>query len=173
LKQIDPRIMRMALLFNPTTAPPLPIYTSSILAAAPSLGVEVRAAPVHAEDEIEGVIAALARDPRGGLIVMPDLFTTTNRDLIIALAARYRVPAIYETRPAAEAGGLISYGSDFAEQFRQAAGDIDRILKQTRPEDLPIQQTAKFELVINLKAAKVLGIGIPQTLLVTADEVIE
>jgi len=173
LKEIDPRIMRMALLFNPTTAPPLSIYTSSIRAAAPSLAVEVRTTPVHAKDEIEGVIAALARDPGGSLIVMPDLFTTINRDLIIALAARYRVPAIFETRPAAEAGGLISYGSDFAEQFRQAAGYIDRILKQTRPEDLPIQQPVKFDLVINLKTAKALGLTIPQTLLATADEVIE
>jgi putative tryptophan/tyrosine transport system substrate-binding protein len=173
LKEIDPRIMRVALLFNPTTAPPLPIYTSSIQAAAPSLGIEVRTTPVHAKEEIEGVIAALARDPGGGLIVMPDLFTTTNRDLIIALAAHYRVPAIYETRPAAEAGGLISYGSDFAEQFRQAAGYIDRILKHTRPEDLPIQQPAKFELVINTKTAKALGLQIPDKLLALADEVIE
>jgi putative tryptophan/tyrosine transport system substrate-binding protein len=173
LKKIDARIMRVALLFNPTTAPPLPIYTTSIQAAAPSLGIEVRTAPVHAKDEIEGVIAALARDPGGGLIVMPDLFTTTNRDLIIALAARYRVPAIYETRPAAEAGGLISYGSDFAEQFREAAGYIDRILKNTRPEDLPIQEPAKFELVINLKTAKALGLTVPASLLATADEVIE
>jgi putative tryptophan/tyrosine transport system substrate-binding protein len=173
LKKIDPRIKRVALLFNPTTAPPLPIYTSSIQAAAPSLGVEVRNAPVHAKEEIEGVIAALARDPGGSLIVMPDLFTTENRGLIIALAAHYKVPAVYETRPAAEAGGLISYGSDFAEQFREAAGYIDRILKHTKPEDLPIQEPAKFELVINLKTAKALGLAVPLTMQMTADEVIE
>jgi putative tryptophan/tyrosine transport system substrate-binding protein len=115
----------------------------------------------------------LAREHSGGLIVRPDLFTTINRSRIIALAESNKVPAIYETRAAAEAGGLISYGSDFAEQFRQAAGYIDRILKQTRPEDLPIQQPEKFDLVINLKAAKTFGLTIPPTLLATADEVIE
>lgn len=173
LKEIDPRITRVALLFNPTTAPPLPVYASSIDAAAQPIGVEVRTAPVHAKEEIEGVISSLARDHGGGLIVMPDLFTTINRGLIIALVASYRTPAIYETRAAAEAGGLISYGSDFAEQFRQAAGYIDRILKQTRPEDLPIQQPAKFELAINLKTAKALRLTLPQSLLATADDVIE
>jgi putative tryptophan/tyrosine transport system substrate-binding protein len=173
LRELDPRITRVALLFNPTTAPPLPIYASSIDTAAQPLGVEVRTAPVQAKEEIEGVIGSLARDHGGGLIVMPDLFTTINRGLIIALAASYRVPAIYETRAAAEAGGLISYGSDFAEQFRGAAGYIDRILKQTRPEDLPIQQPEKFELVINLKTAKALGLTLPQSLLATADDAIE
>jgi len=173
LKEIDPRITRVALLFNPKTAPPLPIYASSIDAAAQPLGIEVRTAPVHAKEEIEGVIGSLARDHSGGLIVMPDLFTTINRGLIIALVASYRAPAIYETRAAAESGGLISYRSDFAEQFRQAAGYIDRILKQTRPEDLPIQQPAKFELVINGETAKALGLTLPQSLLATADEVIE
>jgi len=163
----------VALLFNPTTAPPLPIYASSIDAAAQPLGIEARTAPVHAKEEIEGVIGPLARDHGGGLIVMPDLFITINRGLIIALAASYGVPAIYETRAAAEAGGLISYGSDFAEQFHQAAGYIDRILKQTRPEDLPIQQPQKFELVINLKTAKALGLTLPQSLLATAADVIE
>jgi putative ABC transport system substrate-binding protein len=173
LRELDPRITRVALLFNPTTAPPLPIYASSIDTAAQPLGIEVRTAPVHAKEEIEGVIGALARDHRGGLVVMPDLFTTINRRPIIALAASYRVPAIYETRAAAEAGGLISYGSDFAEQFRGAAGYIDRILKQKRPEDLPIQQPEKFELVINRKTAKALGLTLPQSLLATADDVIE
>ena len=115
----------------------------------------------------------MAREHSGGLIVRPDLFTTINRSRIIALVESNKVPAIYETRAAAEAGGLISYGSDFAEQFRQAAGYIDRILKQTRPEDLPIQQPEKFDLVINLKTAKTFGLTIPPTLLATADEVIE
>jgi putative tryptophan/tyrosine transport system substrate-binding protein len=158
---------------HPTTAPPLPIYASSIDAAAQPLGVEVRTAPVHAKEEIEGVIGLLALDHGGGLIVMPDLFTTINRGLIIALVANYRVSAIYETRAAAEAGGLISYGSDFAQQFRQAAGYIDRVLRQTRPEDLPIQQPEKFELVINLKTAKALGLTLPPSPLATADDVIE
>ena len=133
------------------------------------------AAPVHAKDEIEGVIAAQARNPGGGLIVMPDafFFNVPNRDLIIALAARYGVPAIYFDRLFAESGGLIAYGADFAEQVRQAAGYIDRILKGAKPADLPVQQPIKFELVINLKTAKSLGLDVPDKLLAVADEVIE
>jgi putative tryptophan/tyrosine transport system substrate-binding protein len=168
-----PSTARVALLFNPTTAPPLQIYLSSIQAAAPSFRVEVSTAPVHAKDEIEGVIAEQARNPGGGLIVMPDLSNTANRDLIISLAARYRVPAIYFIRLIAESGGLIAYGTDFVELVRQTAGYIDRILKGAKPADLPIQLPSKFELVINLKTAKTLGLTIPQTLLATADEVIE
>ena len=139
LKEIAPRTVRVALLFNPATGAPLQFYMPSIQAAASSFAVQVSAAPVHAKDEIEGVIAAQARDPGGGLIVMPDAFNVTNRELIIALAARYRVPAIYYHRFFAESGGLISYGDDFAEQFRQAAGYIDRILKGAKPADLPVQ----------------------------------
>jgi len=138
----------------------------SIQAAATSLAVQTSAAPVHAKDEIEGVIAAQARDPGGGLIVMPSAFNVVNRELISALAARYG--SLF-----CDSGGLMAYAFDFTEVFRQAAGYIDRILKGEKPADLPIQLPSKFELVINLKTAKTLGLVIPQTLLATADEVIE
>jgi putative tryptophan/tyrosine transport system substrate-binding protein len=173
LQQIAPRTVHAALLFNPATSPQSKYFIPSIQAAASSFGVQASAAPVHAKDEIEGVIAAQARDPGGGLIVMPDTFNTTNRDLIIAMAARYNVPAVYNNRYFAEAGGLISYGSDFAEQFRQAAGYIDRILKGAKPGGLPIQLPTKFALAINLKTAKALGLAVSSTLLMRADAAIE
>jgi putative ABC transport system substrate-binding protein len=119
------------------------------------------------------VIATQARDPGGGLLVMPDVFNDANRELIIALAARSGIPAIYPRPVFAESGGLIAYGADLTEQFRQAAGYIDRILKGTNPGDLPIQRPTKFELVINVKTAKALGLSIPQSMLLLADEVIE
>jgi putative ABC transport system substrate-binding protein len=173
LKEIASRTVRVALLFNPTTAPPLQFFMPHIQAAASSFAIRVRAAPVHAKDEIEGIIAAQARYTGGGLIVMPDPFNAANRDLIIALAARYGVPAIYFTRFFAESGGLISYGDDRAEPFRQAAGYIDRILKGAKPADLPMQAPTKFELMINLKTAKALGLDVPSHLQQLADEVIE
>ena len=173
LKEVAPRTVDMALLFNPATAVPIQFYMPSIQAATSSAAVTLSAAPVHGKDEIEGVIAARARTPGGGLIVMPDTFNITNRDLIIALAARYGVPAIYYIRIYAESGGLIAYGFDFAEEFRQAGGYIDRILKGAKPADLPIQQPTKFELVINLKTAKALGLTPSSGLLSAADEVIE
>jgi putative tryptophan/tyrosine transport system substrate-binding protein len=173
LKEIAPHTVRAALLFNPTTASPLQIYMPSIQAAATSLAVEVSAAPVHAKNEIEGVIAAQARNPGGSLIVMPDIFNRLNRDLIIALAARYGVPAIYYSRALAESGGLIAYSDDFAEELRQAADYIDRILRGSRVGGLPIQQPTKFELVINMKTAKALGLTLSSGLLSIADEVIE
>jgi putative tryptophan/tyrosine transport system substrate-binding protein len=172
LKEIAPRTVRVALLFNPTTAPPLELFRPSIQAAARSFDIQVSAAVVHGREEIEGVIAALARDPGGGLIVMPDSFNVTNRDLIIALASRYGVPAISDTRFYTESGGLINYGSDFVAQFRKAAGYVDRVLKGAKPADLPIQQPTKFDTVINLKAAKALGLRVPTSLIVAA-EVIE
>jgi len=146
---------------------------ASIQAAASSFAVQTSTAPVHAKDEIEGVIAALAGNPGAGLIVMPDLFNTINRDSIIAAAARYRVPAIYFFRSFADSGGLISYGPDFAEQYPRAADYINRILKGEKPGDLPIQMPLKVPLVINLKTAKALGLSVPLGLLNAADEVIE
>jgi putative tryptophan/tyrosine transport system substrate-binding protein len=172
LKEIAPRTVRVALLFNPTTAPPLEFFLPSIQAAASSFDVQVSAARVYAKTEIEGVIAGLARDPGGGLIVMPDSFNVTNRDLIIAQASRYGVPAISDTRFYTESGGLMNYGSDFVAQFRKAAGYIDRVLKGAKPADLPIQEPTKFDIVINLKAAKALGLTVPTSLIVAA-EVIE
>ena len=173
LKEIAPSTVRVALLFNPATGLAAPFLMSSIQTAASSFAVEASAAPVHAKDEIEGVIAAQARNPGGSLIVMPDSFNEVNRELINTLAARYGVPAIYYERGFAKSGGLLSYGFDFTEPFRQAAAYVDRILKGAKPADLPIQQPTKFELAINLKTAKALGLTVPPTLLGTADEVIE
>ena len=171
LKEIAPGTVRVALLFNPATASPLQLYMPFIQAAASSLAVESVAAPVHAKNEIEGVIAA--QNPSGGIVVMPDAFNIANRDPIIALAARYGVSTIYNATFYAVSGGLITYGADFLESFRQAAGYIDRILKGAKPGELPIQLPTKFELVINLKTAKALGLIVPHNLLVLADDVIE
>src|SRR5258708_5291840 len=173
LKEIAPRTVRIELLFNPATAVPLQYLLPSIQAAEFSFAVQVNAAPVHAKDEIEGVIAAQTRDPGGGLLVMPDVFNDVNRELIIALAARYSVPTIYFNRFFSEPGGLISYGDVRSEQFRLAAGYIDRILKGEKPADLPLQAPTKFELIINLKTAKALGLTVPDRLIALADEVIE
>ena len=173
LKQIAPRTVRVELLFNPATAVPLQFLLPSIQAAAFSFAVQVNAAPVHAKDEIEGVIAAQTRDPGGGLIVMPDVSNDVNRELIIELAARYSVPAMYFNRFFSEPGGLISYGDVRSEQFRLAAGYIDRILKGDKPADLPLGAPTKFELIINLKTAKALGLTVSDKLLATAHEVIE
>jgi putative ABC transport system substrate-binding protein len=172
LMQIAPGVAHVVLLFNPT-GPPLQFFMPSIQAAASSSKVDVRVAAVSSKDEIEGVIAAQARDPGGGLIVMPNAFNTTNRGLIIELANRYRVPAIYFSAYGAQSGGLIGYGSDYAEQARQAAVYVDRILKGTKPTDLPVQAPTKFELVINLKTAKALDLQPSANLLALADEVIE
>jgi putative ABC transport system substrate-binding protein len=161
LKEIAPRTVHVALLFNPATAPPLKVYMSSVQAAASSFGIQMTVAAVHTKDEIEGVVAAQARDPGGGLIVMPDPFNTINRELITALAGRYGVPAIYYLRAFADLGGLVSYGDDRAQLSRDAAGYIDRILKGARPQDLPVLQPTKFEFVINLKAARALGLSVP------------
>jgi putative tryptophan/tyrosine transport system substrate-binding protein len=173
LKEIAPRTERVALLFNPATAAPIESFMPSIQTAASSFAGQVSAAPVHAKDEIEGVIAAQARDPGGGLILIPDAFNAANRDFIIALAARFGVPAIYYKRAYAESGGLIAYGDDFAEEFRQAAGYINGILKGAKPADLPIQAPTKFELIINMKTAKALGLSISREFLLLADDVIE
>ena len=173
LKQIAPGVTRVALLFNPATTVPVKFYMSSIEAAASSFAIQASTAPVHAKDEIEGVIATLAGNPGAGLIVMPDLFNTVNRDLIIATAARSRVPAIYFVRAFTDSGGLISYGPDFAEQYPQAAEYIDRILKGEKPGNLPIQMPIKVPLIINLKTTKALGLDVPVHLLQLADEVIE
>jgi putative tryptophan/tyrosine transport system substrate-binding protein len=175
LKEIAPRTERVALLFNPATAVAPQIFNSSIQAAALSLAIQASAAPIHVKDEIEGVIAAQARNPGGGLVVMPDafFFDLITRDLIIALTARYAVPTIYFNTLFVESGGLMAYSADFAEELRQAAAYIDRILRGDKAADLPIQQPVKYELTINLKTAKSLGLDIPPTLLARADQVIE
>jgi ABC-type uncharacterized transport system substrate-binding protein len=172
LKEIAPRTVRVALMFNPTTAVPLKFYMPSVLAAASSLGVEVNATPVHAKDEIERVIAQ-AHDQDSSLIVLPDPFNAANREQIALLAARYSVPTMYYRREFAEAGGLMSYANDFAEQFPQAAAYVDRILKGDKPANLPVQAPTKFDLVINLKTAKALGLDVPLGMQQRADELIE
>jgi ABC-type uncharacterized transport system substrate-binding protein len=173
LKEISAPIVRVGLLFNPATAVPIQFFVPSIEAAASSFAMQVSTAPVHTKDEIEGAIAAQGRSPGGSFIVMPDSFNAINRELIIALASRYGVPTIYFYRLFAESGGLIAYSDDPVDSFRQAAGYIDRILKGATPRDLPIQQPTKFELVINVRTAKALGLTVPPTLLSRADEVIE
>ena len=173
LKEIAPRVARVAIIFNPATAPYSEIYLGPFKAAAASLGVEPTVAPVRDMAELETVIAAQAHEPNGGLIAMPDGFNNAYRVEIASLAARYRLPAIYPTRPAAVAGGLMSYGNDVGDNYQRAATYVDRILKGEKPSDLPVQFPVKFELVINLKTAKALGLDVPSFLQQRADEVIE
>ena len=145
----------------------------AIQAVAPSLGVELSPIDVRDAGEIERAIAAFARSPNGGLIVTASALATVHRDLIITLAARHKLPAVYSDRFFVTGGGLISYGPDLIDQYRRAAGYVDRILKGEKPADLPVQAPTKYELVINLKTAKALGLDVPPTLLARADEVIE
>jgi putative ABC transport system substrate-binding protein len=173
LKEIAPRVARVAMLFNPSTAPYAEIYLNPFKAAAASLGVEAIVAPVRDMTELESVVAAQARDPNGGLIVMPDSFMDARRVEITSLAARYRLPAAYFFRAFAEFGGLLSYGNDLTDNYRRAATYADRILKGAKPSELPVQGPVKFELVINLKTAKALGLDVPLHLQQRADEVIE
>ena len=173
LKEIAPRVNRVAFLFNPATATYAEYYLNPFKAAAASFAVEAIAAPVRDTSELESVIAAQAREPNGGLIVMPDAFTARHRAEITSLAARYRLPAVYPFRFFAEVGGLLSYGIDLIDNFRRAATYADRILKGAKPSELPVQAPVKFELVINLKTAKALGLDVPCALQQRADEVIE
>ena len=146
---------------------------AAIQAVAPSFGVELTVIGVRDADEIEGAVAAFARSPNGGLIVTASTPAAIHRELISTLAARYRLPAVYSFRYFVTAGGLISYGPDSIDPYRRAAGYIDRILKGEKPANLPVQAPTKYELVINLKTAKALGLTVPETLLARADEVIE
>jgi putative tryptophan/tyrosine transport system substrate-binding protein len=174
LKEIAPRVGRVAILFNPATATYAEIYLNSLKAAAASFAVEAIAAPVHDTSELETVVAAHAREPNGGLIVMPDAFLNAHRAEVTSLTAHYRLPAIYPFRFFAEVGGLLSYGgSDLVDNYRRAASYADRILKGAKPSELPVQAPVKFELVINLKTAKALGLDVPWILQQRADEVIE
>jgi putative ABC transport system substrate-binding protein len=174
LKGVAPYLARVGLVFNPQTAPGRGvIFLSSLEAAGSSLAVEPIAVPVRDAAEIEPTINAFALVPKGGLIVAPDIFTTTNRDEIISLASRHRLPAVYPLRYFVASGGLMSYGIDVVDQFRRSASYVDRILKGEKPADLPVQAPTKFELVINLKTAKALGLEVPPKLLALADEVIE
>jgi putative ABC transport system substrate-binding protein len=172
LKHVAPAVTRVALIFNPDTAPFAHMFWQPVEDAAPSFDVEPMQAPVRDVGEIERTVAAFARQ-NGGLMVLPDVSTTNHRDLIIALAARHRLPAVYPYRYFATSGGLMSYGSDLADVYRRAASYVDRILKGAIPGDLPVQAPAKFEFVINLKTANALGLTVPPLWLGRADEVIE
>jgi putative ABC transport system substrate-binding protein len=172
LKEIVPHLTRVAVLRDSAIAAG-PGQFGALQAVAPSFGVELRPLDLHDPSGIEHGIAAFAKGPNNGLIVTGSPSATLHRNLIITLAARHKLPAIYYERSFADAGGLISYGPDFIDQCRRAAGYVDRILKGERPADLPVQAPTKYELVINLKTAKALGLQIPDKLLALADEVIE
>ena len=172
LKEIAPRVTRVAVLRDPAIAVGAGQF-GAIQTVAPSFGVEVRPVNVRDASEIERVVMAFSHSSNGGLIVTGSPLAALHRDLIITLAARYKLPAVYFERNFVTAGGLVSYGPAFVDQFRRAAGYVDRILKGEKPADLPVQAPTKYELVINLKAAKALGIEVPPTLLARADEVIE
>ena len=173
LKEIAPHINRVAMLFNPATATYADYFLKPFKAAAPSFAVAAIAAPIHDMSELESAIAVQAREPNGGLIVMPDSFTDAHRVEIISLVARYHLAAVYAYRFFTEHGGLLSYGADLRDNFRRAADYVDRVLKGEKPADLPVQAPTKFELVINLKTAKELGLTITRHFLLIADEVIE
>lgn len=174
LKEVAPRTSRVALMFNPQTSPNGGSYfLKPVEAAAPLLKVKMIAAPIHNPAEIEVVMAQLSQGPDTGLLVMPDIFVLAHRQEIVALAAQFRLPAVYTYRLFPAGGGLMSYGTDLGDLFRRAASYVDRILKGERPSDLPVQMPAKYELVINLKAARVLGLDIPMSVQQRADEVIE
>jgi putative tryptophan/tyrosine transport system substrate-binding protein len=172
LKQIAPSVTRVAVVRDPAITAGIGLW-GAIQSVSPSFGVELRPVDVRDAGEIERAVAAFARSPNGGLIVTGSALAVVHRDLLITLAARHRLPAVYYDRYFAAAGGLISYGSDSIEAFRLAAGYVDRILKGTSPGELPVQAATKYELVINLKTAKALGLEIPATGLARADEVIE
>ena len=173
LKEIAPRVARVAMLFNPSTAPYAEFYLNPFKAAAASLGVEAITAPVRDRSELESVVAAQARTPNSGLTVMPDGFMNVHRAEVTSLAARYRLPAVYPYRFFVELGGLLSYGPDQTDNFRRAAAYADRILKGAKPSELPVQAPVKFEMTINLKTAKALGLDVPLHLQQRADDVIE
>jgi putative tryptophan/tyrosine transport system substrate-binding protein len=173
LKEIAPSVARAAFLFNPVTATYFEYWLNPFKAAAVSFAVEAIAAPVRDRSELESVIAEQARAPNGGLVVMPDTFTDTHRVEITSLAAGYRLPAVYPYRQFTAVGGLLSYGDDLIDNFRRAPTYVDRILKGEKPSELPVQAPVKFDLVINLKTAKALGLDVPLHLQQRADEVIE
>jgi putative ABC transport system substrate-binding protein len=172
LKQIAPGVTRAAVLWDPTIPPGVGQF-AVIQAVAPSARVDVSPINVRDATEIERGIAAFARIPNGGLIVTASALAVVHRDLIVALAAKHKLPVVYFQRQFVDSGGLISYGSDWVDQYRRAATYVDRILKGEKPADLPVQVPTKYELVINLKTAKALGLDVPSTMLARADEVIE
>jgi putative tryptophan/tyrosine transport system substrate-binding protein len=174
LTEIAPGIKRVAIMFSPDTAPYVRSYFQpSLEAAARLLQVEPIIAPVHSDAEIEMAITSLAREPGGGLITVPDNFVNSHRQTVISLAARNGIPAVYHISVYVRDGGLLSYGVDDVDIYRRAASYVDRILRGEKPSDLPVQLPVKFEMAVNLKTAKALGLAVPQSILLSADEVIE
>jgi putative ABC transport system substrate-binding protein len=173
LKAVAPRVKRVAAMFNPRAAPYIGSYLDALKAAAAGFGVEALAAPVHDKAELESVIAATAREPNSGLIVMPDGFMFAFQADVTAYAAHYRLPATYFFRSFAEQGGLLSYANDIVDNYRRAAAYADKILNGVKPGVLPVQPPVKFELVINLTRAKALALDVPAELIAQADKVIE
>jgi putative ABC transport system substrate-binding protein len=173
LTQIAPDVERAAAMFNPDTAPCVRSYYAAFDAAARALKVAPIAAPVHSDAEIETVITSLGREPRGGLVVMPESFMVDHRAPIIMLAGRNNVPAVYPISVFARDGGLLSYGPNNRDIFHRAASYVDRILRGEKSGDLPVQLPVKFEMAINHKTAKALGLTVPPALLLAADELIE
>jgi putative ABC transport system substrate-binding protein len=172
LSEIAPGLKRAAIMFNPDTSP-APAYMPSLEMAARSLKVVPITAHVHSDEEIEAAIIALGREPGGGLVIMPDIFLVAHRASIILAAARNNVPVVYFQSEYARDGGLLSYGVDSVDNYRRAAFYVDRILRGAKPAELPVQLPTKFEMVVNLKTAKALGLTVPQSILLRADEVIE
>ena len=172
LKQIAPDVTRVAIVRDPLNPAGVAMF-GAIQASAQSFGVQVNPIGTQSTEEVERGIAAFARSPNGGLIVTPSASASVQRNLIVTLAARHKLPAVYPFRYIVTIGGLLSYGPDLVDQFRLAAGYVDRILKGATPADLPVQAPTKYELVINLKTAKALGLEVPTSLLARADEVIE
>jgi putative tryptophan/tyrosine transport system substrate-binding protein len=173
LKEVDPRIKRVAIIYNPQTAPFAGVFLRSVQSAAPGLAVEDVAMSVQSDGDIEAAITAFSQRPGGGLVAIPDSFTGQHRDLIVALAARNNLPTLYSNIVSTPIGGLMAYAVDSRALMQRAADYIDRVLKGEKVGDLPVQAPAKFELSINLKTAKALGLTIPPGLLATADDVIE
>jgi putative ABC transport system substrate-binding protein len=172
LKEVSPRTARVLVLLHPETAANMTFWRAA-KAVAPSLGVELKMAGVHDAAEIEQAVTTFSREQHGGLIAMPHTVTVVNHQLIIELARRHRMPALFAFRYSAVAGALMSYGVDADDLYRRAAAYVDRILKGAKPADLPVQAPVKFELVVNLETAKALGLDVPPTLIARADEVIE
>jgi putative ABC transport system substrate-binding protein len=173
LTEIAPGVKRITLVFNPQTAPYYPAFLRDFRGAAATLSTELSATPVRDEAEIEAAMSMSAREPGGGLIAAPDPFINTHRALVMALAERLRLPVIYGFQQFVKEGGLISYGPDTLDIVRRSASYVDRVLRGERPGELPVQAPTKYELLINLKTTKALGLTVPQLLLALADEVLE
>jgi putative ABC transport system substrate-binding protein len=173
LNEVSPGLKRVTIIYNPDTAPFAQAYLRSAEAGATTLAVELRSNPVQSDPEIEAALTAIAHEPGGGLLVIPDAFLLQRRDAIIAAVEHHRIPAIYATRLWTRSGGLMAYAVDTVDLMRRAAGYVDRLLKGASPGDLPVQQPSRYELSINLKTARALSLSVPDKLLALADEVIE